>query len=333
MDLKTLKMVSAVFIALTIVMAGLFVFEYSGLSSEKSSYNSLQASYKTQQGTVVLDNAYAHWDYIAIENSTLLQGQYTGNATLHWIGGPLTGTYTGISNITSTWNKFFDLWSAVWYYTVTPPTVTVNGNTAAVISNNQFVLTPVNNQTQVQYLNISYTLDYMSAGNNWSIYSETWHIVGAGFISPQQQFVNSNYIGNLAFSHWNNIAIENNTTVMEQYLPNATLHWIGGPLNGDYSGIAQINTTWNKFFGLWSAVWFYSESPPVVTLNGNTANVNATVQFIVQNETNTSQFKYINVSYDIMYYNTGFMAKSGMPQYMIYNEIFHITGSNTISKL
>lgn len=333
MDLKTLKMVSVVFIALTIVMAGLFVFEYSGVSSEKNSYNSLQASYKTQQSTVVLDNAYAHWDYIAIENSTLLQGQYTGNATLHWIGGPLTGTYTGISNITSTWDKFFGLWSAVWYYTVTPPTVTVNGNTATVISDNQFVLTPVNNQTQAQYLNISYTLDYMSSGNNWSIYSETWHIVGAGFISPQQQFVNSNYIGNLAFSHWNNIAIENNTTVMDQYMSNATLHWIGGPLNGTYSGIAQINTTWNKFFGLWSAVWFYSESPPVVTVEGNMANVNATVQFIVQNAANTSQFKYINVSYDIMYYNTGFMAKSGMPQYMIYNEIFHITGSNTINKL
>ncbi len=34
-----------------------------------------------------------------------------------------------------------------------------------------------------------------------------------------------------------------------------------------------------------------------------------------------------------MYYNTGFITSNGMPQFMIYNEIFHITGSNTISKI
>ncbi len=333
MDLKTLKVISAVFIALTVVMAGLFVFEYSGLSSERTSYNALQTSYNTQQEPVVLKNAYAHWDYIAIENSSLLQTQYMNNATLHWIGGPLTGTYKGISNITSTWNKFFGLWSAVWYYTVTPPTVTVDGNTAKVISNNQFILTSVMNQEQAQYLNISYTLNYMAKGGNWTIYSETWHIVGAGFISASEKFVNTNYIESLAFSHWNNIAIENNTTVMQEYEANATLHWIGGPLNGNYSGISQINATWNKFFGLWSAVWFYAESPPVITISGNIVNVNATVQFIVQSSANASQFRYINVSYDITYFNTGFDFKNGMPQYVIYNEVFHIIGSNAINKL
>jgi len=333
MDQKNLKIISAVFIALTVVMAGLFVLEYSDSNSERTSYNGIQSSYDAQQSSVVLKDVYAHWDYIAIENSSLLQTQYADNATLHWIGGPLTGTYTGISNISSTWNKFFGLWSAVWYYTVTPPTVTVNGNTATVLSDNQFVLTPVNNQIQVQYLNISYTLNYMSSGGNWSIYSETWHIIGGGFISTSEQFVISNYIENLAFSHWNNIAIENNTTVMQEYQSNATLHWIGGPLNGTYSGLSQINTTWNKFFGLWSAVWFYAESPPVITINGKTADVNATVQFIVQNAANTSQFKYINVSYGIMYFNNGFSIKSGMPQYLIYDEVFHITGSNTINKL
>ena len=192
MDLKTLKVISAVFIALTVVMAGLFVFEYSGLSSERTSYNALQTSYNTQQEPVVLKNAYAHWDYIAIENSSLLQTQYMNNATLHWIGGPLTGTYKGISNITS---------------------------------------------------------------------------------------------------------------------------------------------TWNKFFGLWSAVWFYAESPPVITISGNIVNVNATVQFIVQSSANASQFRYINVSYDITYFNTGFDFKNGMPQYVIYNEVFHIIGSNAINKL
>ena len=333
MNSRTIMYVAAVFIALTIIMAGLFVFEYSAAASGKTSYNSIKADYQNQQSSVVLNDAYAHWDYIAIENASLLKPQYLGNATLHWIGGPLTGTYTGDQNITSVWNRFFGLWSAVWYYTVSPPAVMVSGSSATVTSLNQFVLTPYAASIQAQYLNISYSLTYMKENNSWSILSETWHIVGSGFISPTQQFVLSNYVGNLAFSHWNNIAIENNTTVMQQYESNATLHWIGGPLNGTYSGISQINTTWNRFFGLWSAVWFYAEAPPVVTLSGNTANVSADVQFVVQNAANTSQFKYINVSYDIMYYNTGFSTSHGLPEYMIYDETFRITGSNVLSKI
>ena len=333
MNSKTIMYVAAVFIALTIIMAGLFVFEYSAASSQKASYNSVKADYQNQQSSVVLNNAYAHWDYIAIENASLLKPQYLGNATLHWIGGPLTGTYTGVQNITSVWNRFFGLWSAVWYYTESPPAVMVSGSMATVTSLNQFVLTPYTASIQTQYLNISYSLTYMKENNSWAILSETWHIVGSGFISPTQQFVLSNYVGNLAFSHWNNIAIENNTTVMQQYESNATLHWIGGPLNGTYSGISQINTTWNRFFGLWSAVWFYAEAPPTVTLAGNTANVSADVQFVVQNAANTSQFKYINVSYDIMYYNTGFSTSHGLPEYMIYDETFRITGSNVLSKI
>lgn len=333
MDSKTVMYVAAVFIALTIIMGGLFVFEYSSAGSERASYSSLNASFMSQQSSVVLNDAYAHWDYIAIENVSLLEPQYLSNATLNWIGGPLTGTYHDVQNITTVWNRFFGLWSAVWYYTVSPPAVVITGNSATVTSLNQFVLTPNSAGIQAQYLNISYSLKYMNVNTSWYIYSETWHIVGSGYISPTQQFTLTNYVSNLAFSHWNNIAIENNTTVMQQYASNATLHWVGGPLNGTYSGISQINTTWNRFFSLWSAVWFYSEAPPVVTVTGNTANVSADIQFIVQNAANTSQFKYINVSYDIMYYNTGFSTAHGLPTYMIYDEVFQITGSNVISKI
>src|SRR5579875_3761942 len=136
-----------------------------------------------------------------------------------------------------------------------------------------------------------------------------------------------------AFSHWNNIAIENNTTVMEQYLPNATLNWVGGPLNGTYHGNAAINETWNKFFAMWSAVWFYSEMPPVITVSGNMANVEATIQFVVQNSQNLSQFEYINVSYSITYMQTGFNSHNGSMQYMIYNEIFKITGKGALESV
>lgn len=333
MNTKAITIVAAVFIALTIIMGGLFAYEFSTAGSEKTTYNNLHANYEGQQSSVVLDKAYAHWDYIAIENSSLLAPQYLGNATLHWIGGPLAGTYNGAKNITSLWDRFFGIWSAVWYYTVSPPSVTISGSMATVTSENQFILTPFSNSSQTQYLNVSYSLTYMNNNGNWSILSETWHIIGLGFISSAQQFVLSNYVSNLAFSHWNNIAIENNTTVMSQYDSNATLHWIGGPLNGNYSGISQINTTWNKFFGLWSAVWFYAEAPPMVTVNSNTANVIANVQFVVQDATNHSVFKFINVTYNLWYYNSGFSSSTGMPTYLIYNETFQITGSNVLSKV
>lgn len=192
METKTVKVLAAVFVALTIVMAGLFFYEYSAANRNESNYNSLQSSYSSQQASVVLNSAYSHWDYIAIENTSLLAPQYMNNATLHWIGGPLSGTYTGIGNITS---------------------------------------------------------------------------------------------------------------------------------------------TWNRFFGLWSAVWFYAEAPPTVTINGNVANVSATIQFVVQNSANMSQFKYINVSYDLLYYNTGFVTGSGMPVFQIFKEVFQITGTNALNKV
>jgi len=333
MESKSVRFIAVIFIVLTIVMAGLFFYEYSASKNYESKYASLQSSYSGQQSSVVLSEAYSHWDYIAIENSSLLRTQYEPNATLHWIGGPLSGTYRGVNNITSTWNKFFGLWSAIWYYTELPPTVSLNGNNAIVTSLNQFVLTPFTYPNQVQYLNISYTINYGLINGSWLINSETWHIVGSGYVSPGQQFVIQNYVENLAFSHWNNIAIENNTLVMEQYGANATLKWIGGPLNGTYSGISQINETWSRFFGLWSAVWFYAQAPPSVTIKGNVANVSANIQFVVQNSANLSQFKYINVSYTILYYNSGFMTSSGMPLFYIYYEVFHITGTNALNKI
>lgn len=278
-------------------------------------------------------SAFAHWDAIAIENISLFNSQYASNATLHWIGGPLTGTYAGISSIESVWNKFFNIWSAVWFYTVSPPAVMVSGNQATVASLNQFVLTPTSNQSQVQYLTINYTLDFVKAGGIWLINNETWHIVGTGFISFAQQSIEWSTIDSLAFTHWNNIAIENNASVMQEYASNATLNWIGGKLSGTYSGTSEINATWNRFFSLWSAVWFYSESPPAIMIQGNSAYVSALVQFVVQNASNTSQFLFLNVSYSIHYYNFGFNPATGQNSYYIVNETFNLTGSGPLSKV
>ncbi|MCL5678051.1 MAG: hypothetical protein M1442_02120 [Candidatus Thermoplasmatota archaeon] len=277
--------------------------------------------------------AFEHWDAVAIENVSLFNNQYTSNATLRWIGGPLTGTYTAISAIEGTWQKFFSIWSAVWFYTVAPPTVTVNGNVATVQSLNQFVLTPSTNQSQVQYLMINYTLNFVRMNGTWLIYNEVWHIVGTGFISFAQESVEWNTVNSLAFTHWNSIAIENNTSVLKEYASNATLNWVGGKLSGTYTGPAQINAVWIKFFSIWSAVWFYSESPPVIMIQGNNAYVSATIQFIVQNASNTSQFFFLNVSYSIHYYNFGFNPATGTDSYSIVSETFLLTGTGPLAKV
>lgn len=281
----------------------------------------------------VTSAAFSHWDAIAIENSSLFADQYATNATLHWIGGPLTGNYAGLSAIDTVWNKFFSIWSAVWFYTVSPPVVNVSGNVATVMSVNQFVLTPTNNQSQVQYLMINYTLDFIHVSGSWLIYNEIWHITGTGFISFAQESSEWDQVNSLAFTHWNTIAIENSTSFVDQYSPNSTLNWIGGKLSGVYNGTTAIVGVWNKFFTIWSAVWFYSETPPVIAIMGNNAYVAATIQFVVQNASNTSQFFFLNVSYIIHYYNFGFNPATGQNMYMIVGETFQLTGSGPLAKV
>jgi hypothetical protein len=343
--MNSTKIIAVVLGVLMIGFAGAFAYTYSDLVAHP------QASPNTEE-SAVLGDAFSHWNDISIENSTLLSSQYASNATLQWIGGPLTGTYHGVGNITSTWNKFFGLWSAVWFYSVNPPTVSMSGNYATVTSQNQFVVTPINSQNQAQYINVSYTLVYslgkvsVSSSSGVTAYTsvstsatgpmiqkEIWKITGSGFVSSTEKNSQLNQINSLAFNHWNNIAIENITTVMQEYASNATLHWASGPLKGNYNGYSSIMGTWNKFFGLWNAVWFYSEAPPVVTMHGNSANVNATVQFIVQSSSNLSKFEYINVTYGIEYYNMGFDVHSGAYNYEIIYENFDNTAIGPINKV
>ena len=47
--------------------------------------------------------------------------------------------------------------------------------------------------------------------------------------------------------HFKAIANANLAGIMSQYAPNATLHWVGGPLDGSYSGTAAIKGVWTKF--------------------------------------------------------------------------------------
>ncbi len=284
---------------------------YATLQSEISQLNGnisqLNTDLQNNQTNVVLDQAFAHWDYIAIENATLLAPQYTPNATLMWIGGPLTGTYSGLNSIESTWNKFFGLWSAVWFYTESPPVVATSGDIYTVNATVQWVLASLATPQQVNTIVTNYTIEMHYFGGKPLIVMEVWHIIGVGVLSYSAKEVESlqtEAMTNASFSHWNNIAIENISLVMSQYMQNSSLQWIGGKLAGNYTNYSQIQSVWTKFFGLWNAIWFYSEAPPLITVNFTqgsavSGTVTADIQFVVQSSSNTSAFDYINVVYTI----------------------------------
>lgn len=51
------------------------------------------------------DMAKSHIEAIAKGDIDLITAAYAPSATLHWVGGPLDGTFTG-SDIAATWTKF-----------------------------------------------------------------------------------------------------------------------------------------------------------------------------------------------------------------------------------
>jgi ketosteroid isomerase-like protein len=321
---NTWRFVGITFIVLTLVFAALFGYYYMQYSSANINYNSLSSKYEAQRSAMVLGAALSHWNFISYENMQALINQYTSNATLNWVGGALNGVYKGKSAIQEVWNKFFNLWSAGWFSTLTSPLVSVNGNNATIKALVQFTVTPVKLPNQVQYLNINYTLNYIYDNNTWLIYYEEWRVAGFGFLSENQQSSLLNLALANAFSHWNAISIKNTTLVMQQYTTNATLFWIGGSLNGTYTGYNSIMDVWNKFFNIWAAIWFYSSSQPTVTINGNTVTVVAPIQFIVQRASNMSQFLFINVGYSITYQVTNFDASKGKYTMQIVSETFKV---------
>ncbi|AHF81128.1 nuclear transport factor 2-like protein [Thermococcus paralvinellae] len=48
--------------------------------------------------------------------------------------------------------------------------------------------------------------------------------------------------------HWQALEDNDLAALMQQNAENSTLYWIGGPLNGTYNGVSEIEATWSKFF-------------------------------------------------------------------------------------
>ncbi len=284
--------------------------------------------------------AFLHWDEVAIENASAVTAQYSPSASLDWIGGSLNGVYQGAAQIQLVWSRFFTAWGAVWFYTQSPPSVALaaNGSAATVTAPVQFVVTPSADRVDFELLTVNETLGmaYRSGPgpSGWYIASETFQVLSLLNQGSQPQVVLSD-----AFAHWNDIAIENLSLLAGQYAPNATLNWTNGPIAGvyNYSGILDPNPAtpqsapWARFFSLWTAVWFYSESPPVVTISstGGYANVSATVQFVVTNNTAAlSDYRAINVTY---YLDYAFDPVAG--NWLIYHEYFGNTQTVALDKV
>ncbi len=265
--------------------------EVSSLNSTNSQLSAkvsaLSSSLQTAYAQSALAAAMAHWNYIAIENTTLIDSSYSGSATLHWVGGPLSGTYAGIEEISSVWTKFTNLYETVYWYTVVPPTVTqVNSSYYSVSAPVQFLVALTSDPENVFVLNVTENLILAKSTPTFTIVNEIWSVkpITLQSVIPgypgQPSLIKAQLLAD-GYSHWNDISIENVTLISQQYSPNAELTWIGGPLHGNYTGLSQIEAVWGKFSKAYEYVLWYAETPPTVSVMGTEAKVSGTLQFLV----------------------------------------------------
>ena len=294
-----MKATTAALAALVVIFAvttGVFASMYysqasmysAEIASKNSEINALLNELNSYGSAAALAAAMSHWNNIAIENVQPIVQQYEPNAVLKGVGGPLSGTYTGTSEIEAVWNKFTSLYETIYWYTVVPPTVTqVNSSYYVVSAPVQFFVAPTSNPENLFVLNVTETLGLVKgSGPNFLISNEVWSVkpipltdVIAGY--PGQNTLIADEVLANAYAHWNNIAIENTSLIMQEYAPNADLIWIGGPLHGNYTGLSEINETWTKFTDLYEYVVWYAEEPPTLSITGTSATVSAQLQFIV----------------------------------------------------
>lgn len=79
----------------------------SATSATSSSLTKLtQAQIRQREQASAKSLVLAHWTQVANRNVQKLTGEYTKNAVVAWVGGPLNGTYQGHSAIDKLWSKF-----------------------------------------------------------------------------------------------------------------------------------------------------------------------------------------------------------------------------------
>jgi hypothetical protein len=312
------KLVAAIIVIVVLAAStGYLTLAYgtasSKLSLDQNTLGQVEAQLSSAQSQVPLALAMSHWNNIAIENVTSIMQEYASNATLHWIGGPLTGTYTGTSQISTTWTKFTNLYEAVFWYAITPPTVVKTASEYTVMTPLQFVVTPASDPIHTYILNVTETLDYQPVNGQYMLMNEVWSVkpidLSVALVGyPTSQALQTQMVLSQTYAHWNAVGIENASLITSEYEPNATLMWVGGPLTGNYTGVNPINQTWTKFSNLYVYVVWYAIMPPTVTISSTTATVVGYLQFVVfpfPTSTNPTPHSYIlNVTDTLTYQYT-----------------------------
>lgn len=92
--------------------------------------------------------------------------------------------------------------------------------------------------------------------------------------------------------HFKAIASASVPDIMSQYVPGATLHWVGGPLDGTYSGTDAIKAVWSKFA---KAMGKETETASNITVAGDAAGMTVTA------DVNFKGRKAVDVRYVLVY--------------------------------
>jgi hypothetical protein len=179
MGVSNMVFVGVVVILLIVAGVGLgLYYKYPKTSTVTSSITGstiTKTVFQTSSNASSIDEvsylAYAHWASIGDKNLSQIMSEYSQNATLYWYVSPssaLNGTYSGISAIQSTWQKFLNSNPSV-YYTVKNYSVSISGSSAIVNAEIWYVL---GNGTAT--LKLPYTLSYLSSGGTWKLQGDWW---------------------------------------------------------------------------------------------------------------------------------------------------------------
>ncbi|HLH86575.1 MAG TPA: hypothetical protein VKU79_06915 [Thermoplasmataceae archaeon] len=156
----------------------------------------------SQEESQVTALAYEHWQAIGVENLSQTISQYTSSSVLYWNvkNSALNGTYTNLSQIESTWSKFFQH-DPIDYYSIYNFKVSVSGSYANVTADLWYIVLVNSSDAQkisgltsikgngsvnatVATLILPYLLTYKDTGGTWQLIGDWW-----GLPAPHNGFV------------------------------------------------------------------------------------------------------------------------------------------------
>ena len=287
----------SIILAVVIIVGGYYINDLNQQNirySETVKDLQIKASVNVEQR--VEDFAYTHWNNIALRDIDSLNGEYTSDVTLHWIGGPLNGNYLTVTQVLDVWTQFFNSWERIWYYTENLNS-SQSGNNVTISAIVYWTLTAdMNLVPSYKEIKTNYKIIYNIESDTPRIVEETWQITGA---SPL--VIGDDEVEGISYSHWDNIARQSLSTTISYYSNTSKLYWIGGPLNGTYSGIKPIEDVWTKFFEAQEVVWFMANQTNVI-VNSPSATIDSQVSWLVSsNTTDYTGYTMIKTDYTIVY--------------------------------